>query len=137
MRVGYAVSHPEVADVLNRVRPAFNVNSVAQAGALAGARRIPHTPSARWRRRWRSCRAWRGACEALGLTVVPSAGNFLLVHVGRAQRPSISVCCAGGVIVRPVAGYGLPQCLRITIGTPRAERAACLRCWPRCLEGVR
>ncbi len=117
VRVGYAVSHPEVADVMNRLRPAFNVNSVAQAGARAALAHPAHAERAVAATLAELPRVQRGL-EALGLAVVPSAANFLLVRVGP-QAPAIyQRLLEGGVIVRPVGGYGLPEHLRITIGKP-------------------
>ena len=115
-RIGYAVSHPEVADALNRVRPAFNVSNVAQAGAIAAVADQAHVMGAAQRivaERERVATALR----ALGVRVVPSAGNFLLVEVGAAAQ-IYEQLLRGGVIVRPVTGYGLPRHLRISIGRP-------------------
>jgi histidinol-phosphate aminotransferase len=63
--------------------------------------------------------------ERLGLRVVPNVANFLLVDVGRSGPATCEALLAHGVIVRPVAGYGFPQHLRITIGTPE-ENVRCL-----------
>jgi histidinol-phosphate aminotransferase len=115
VRVGYAVSHPEVADVLNRLRPAFNVNSIAQAGAQAALEHPGHAERAVAATMAELPRLQRGL-EALGLAVVPSAGNFLLVRVGPQAAAIYQRLLEGGVIVRPVTGYGLPEHLRITVG---------------------
>jgi histidinol-phosphate aminotransferase len=115
-RVGYAVSHPEVADVLNRLRPAFNVNSIAQSGALAALgdqahmrRTVEDTMRelARVQSEFRRLRLWSA----------PSAGNFLLLRLATAAAPVFDRLLRGGVIVRPLAGYRLADCLRISIGT--------------------
>jgi len=117
VRIGYALSHPEVADAMNRVRPAFNVSNVAQAGAIAALADQAHVLAAA-----RSVVAERErvatALRALGASVVPSAGNFLLVEVGAAASVYERLL-RGGVIVRPVAGYRLPRHLRISIGLPQ------------------
>ena len=115
VRVGYAVSHPEVADVMNRLRPAFNVNSIAQAGAKAALEHPGHAERAVATTMAELPRV-RRALEALGLAVVPSAGNFLLARVGKQSGAIYQQLLEGGVIVRPVGGYGLPEHLRITIG---------------------
>ena len=116
VRIGYALSHPEVADAMNRVRPAFNVSNVAQAGAIAALADQAHVQAAA-----KSVVAERErvgqALRAIGATVVPSAGNFLLVEVGAAATVYEKLL-RGGVIVRPVAGYGLPRHLRVSIGLP-------------------
>lgn len=117
VRIGYALSHPEVADAMNRVRPAFNVSNVAQAGAIAALADQAHVLAAAKRvvaERERVAAALR----ALGARVVPSAGNFLLVEVGAAAG-TYERLLRGGVIVRPVGGYGLPRHLRISIGLPQ------------------
>jgi histidinol-phosphate aminotransferase len=117
VRIGYALSHPEVADAMNRVRPAFNVSNVAQAGAVAALADQAHVLAAA-----RNIVAERervaAALRALGAKVAPSAGNFLLVEVGAAAG-AYEQLLRGGVIVRPVAGYGLPRHLRVSIGLPQ------------------
>jgi histidinol-phosphate aminotransferase len=116
VRVGFAVSHPEVADALNRIRPAFNVSNVAQAGAVAAIADQPYVHEVARRvvaERERMAQALR----ALGVRFVPSAGNFLLVEVG-AAADIYEQLLRGGVIVRPVAGYGLPRHLRVSVGLP-------------------
>jgi histidinol-phosphate aminotransferase len=117
LRVGYAVSHPEVADAMNRYRPAFNVSNVAQSAAIAALGDQQHVQQAA-----RLIVAERervaAALRALGVAFAPSAGNFLMVEAG-AQAPRIyDQLLRGGVIVRPIGGYGLPRHLRISVGTP-------------------
>jgi histidinol-phosphate aminotransferase len=116
-RVGYAISHPEVADVLNRLRPAFNVNSVAMAGAVAALANESHMLRCVADTAAELKRLTRGL-QALGLRVVPSAANFVLVHIGPRAAQVYERLLRGGVIVRPVAGYGLPDYLRISVGLP-------------------
>lgn len=117
VRVGYAVSHPEVADALNRIRPAFNVSNVAQAGAAAALTDQAHVEQAA-RLVVQERERVAAALRALRVPVAPSAGNFLLVEVGDAARVYERLL-RGGVIVRPVASYGLPKHLRISIGLPQ------------------
>ena len=117
-RVGYAVSHPEVAEVLNRLRPAFNVNSVAQAGAAAALEDQAHmhrTVSATMQELSRVEEALR----ALGLWFAPSACNFLLVHGGERAGELYERLLRAGLIVRPLGSYGLGEYLRISIGLPQ------------------
>jgi histidinol-phosphate aminotransferase len=117
-RVGYAVSHPEVAETLNRLRPAFNVNSVAQAGAaaaLADPRHMCESVAVTMRELLRV----EAALTALGLWCAPSACNFLLVRVGARAQQVYEQLLRVGLIVRPVDGYGLAEYLRISIGLPR------------------
>lgn len=116
LRVGYAVSSPQIADLLNRIRQPFNVNAAAQAAAeavlgdeayLARALAVNAEGIA----------ALRATAADLGLRVGPDGGNFLLVDFGRDAAPIYQALLERGVIVRPVAGYGLPGHLRISIGT--------------------
>lgn len=116
LRVGYALSYPAVADLLNRVRQPFNVNSLALAAAAAALG--DHEFVARSRALNRAgLHQLRTACDELGLSYLPSAGNFLCVHMGRPGREIFTALLAQGVIVRPVDNYGLPDYLRITVGT--------------------
>ena len=135
VRVGYAVSHPEVADALNRIRPAFNVNSIAQAGATAALAHPGHAERAVAATMAELPRVARGLA-ALGLACVPSAANFLLVRIGPAAAGVYQRLLEGGIIVRPVGGYGLPEHLRITIGKPE-HNDRLLALLPRCLGAVR
>jgi histidinol-phosphate aminotransferase len=132
VRVGYALSHPAVADALDRIRQPFNVGVVALAGALAALDDQAHlaaTVELNARERPRV----RDALQALGLAVVPSAGNFLLVDLGRPARPVYDALLRAGVIVRPVGNYGLLQHLRITIGTA-AENDRLIAALPAALQ---
>lgn len=125
VRVGYSVSHPEVADALNRVRPAFNVNNVAQAGATASLRDPAHMEYCVAQSRVELAFV-QEQLAARGLRPVPSAANFVLVRVGPRAGDIYQALLRGGVIVRPVAGYGLPEYLRISVGT-RAQNQRLLQ----------
>jgi histidinol-phosphate aminotransferase len=117
LRVGYSVSHPEVADLLNRVRQPFNVGTLGQLAALAALEDGEHLArSVRMNAEQRERLAV--ACADRGLSVIPSAGNFLLVDLGRPAAPVFEALLRAGVIVRPVANYGLPNHLRMSVGTP-------------------
>lgn len=117
VRVGYGISHPEVASVLDRLRPAFNVNSLAQAGACAALADQEHMHSS-VRRTMAELPRYEAQCQRLGLWAAPSAANFLMVRVGPAAAEVYQRLLRAGLIVRPLAGYGLPQFLRISLGTP-------------------
>jgi histidinol-phosphate aminotransferase len=122
LRVGYAVSHPEVADVLNRVRQPFNVSLPALAGAEA-ALGDPEPVHRAVALATEGRRFLQQELPRLGITVYPSAGNFVLADVGPSGQAVYEQLLRLGVIVRPVAGYGLARCVRITIGTsPQNER---------------
>ena len=117
LRVGYALSNPGIADLLNRVRPAFNVNAPALAAARAAL--DDHEFIARTRRvNLEGMRQLSEGFEKLGLNVIPSAANFLLVEFDRSGAELNEALLRRGVIVRPVGNYGLDNYLRITIGTP-------------------
>jgi histidinol-phosphate aminotransferase len=114
LRIGYGVAQPELTDLLNRVRQPFNCNSLAQAAAVAAladeafvARSVEVNDA--------GMRQLTAAFEDLGLRYLPSHGNFVLVHVGDGGRV-YGELLRRGVIVRPVANYGLPQWLRVTVG---------------------
>lgn len=117
LRVGYAVSHPEVAELLNRVRQPFNVNSLAQIAARAALDDAEHVTRSRQLNAEGLIQLTTGL-SALGWRVSPSAGNFVLADTGGAAQPWYEKLLRVGVIVRPVANYGLPNHLRITIGRP-------------------
>jgi histidinol-phosphate aminotransferase len=116
LRVGYAISSPAIADLLNRVRQPFNVNSLALAAATAALNDAEHLA--------RSVALNASGLQQLGaaftergLAYIPSAGNFITVDMGRPAAPLYDALLREGVIVRPVANYGLPQHLRVTVGT--------------------
>ena len=117
LRVGYALSNPGVADLLNRVRPAFNVNSLALTAARAALDDqafIDHSREVNAA----GMRQLREGLERMGLKVLPSAANFVLADFGRPVAAIDEALLRAGIIVRPVANYGLDQHLRITIGRP-------------------
>jgi len=130
LRVGYALSSPEIADTLNRVRQPFNVNSVALAaacGALEDTAHLKHSVDLN-----RSgLEQLAEGLRALGLTVLPSAANFVLVDLGDPAGPVHEGLLRQGVIARPVGNYGLPNHLRVTSGTPEQNER-----FLRALHGV-
>ncbi|HEX4585405.1 MAG TPA: histidinol-phosphate transaminase [Burkholderiaceae bacterium] len=133
LRVGYAVAQPDLTDLLNRIRQPFNVNSVAQAAARAALdddefvrRSVELNESGRTE----LCRS----LGAMGLQLAPANGNFVLVRVGAAAAVYQHLLGCG-VIVRPVASYGLPEWLRVTVGLPE-ENARFLRELPGALAAA-
>ena len=120
LRIGYGVSAPVVADLFNRVRQPFNVNSLAQAAALAALGDKAHVDRARAANREGMQQLTRAFGE-MGVEFIPSVGNFICARVGDAARV-YEALLRQGVIVRPVANYGMPEYLRITVGTS-AENA--------------
>lgn len=124
LRVGYAVSSPEIADILNRVRQPFNVNIPALEGALAALQDHAHLERTVDLNE-RGLRTLREALVARGYVVIPSVGNFLTFDLGKPAAPVYEELLRKGVIVRPIANYGMPRHLRVTIGT-EDENAAFL-----------
>jgi histidinol-phosphate aminotransferase len=117
LRVGFGVSSPEVADILNRVRQPFNVNSVALAAASAALADEAHVMRAVQLNRAGMDRLTQAFAE-LGLGYIPSVGNFVCADFGRPAMPIHERLLHEGVIVRPVSNYGMPNHLRVTVGLP-------------------
>ena len=121
LRVGYAVSSAQIADVLNRVRQPFNVNSLALVAACAALDDAEYLAEGR-RVNAAGMAQLEAGLAALDLAWIPSKGNFLAVDFGTDAAPINQGLLERGVIVRPVAGYGMPTFLRVSIGT-EAENA--------------
>jgi histidinol-phosphate aminotransferase len=117
LRVGYALSSPEIADLLNRVRQPFNVNSPALAAALAALDDAEHVRQGVELNRRGMAQVIDGLRD-LGLGFIPSVGNFLAVDLGQPAGPIDQALLREGVITRPIGNYGLPNHLRVTIGLP-------------------
>jgi histidinol-phosphate aminotransferase len=116
IRIGYSLSSPATADMLNRIRQPFNVNSLALAGAAAALEDQKHIERSVALNREGVGQLVKGL-DSLGLQSFPSAANFVLVDLARSSGPVYEFLLRKGVIVRPVGNYGLPNHLRITIGT--------------------
>jgi histidinol-phosphate aminotransferase len=127
LRVGYAVSAAPVADYMNRVRHPFNVNSLGLAGALAALDDAEHVAASVALNREGMLYVTR-AFDNLGLEHIPSIGNFVTVDVGRSGAEVFEALLQKGVIVRPVANYGMLNHLRISIGLAQENH--------RCLEAL-
>jgi histidinol-phosphate aminotransferase len=125
LRVGYGVAAPEMIEHLHRVRLAFNVNLVGQAAARAALDDAEHVERSR-RANADELPRLEAGLRGLGILVAPSQANFVLAHVGRDARPLYEALLKRGVIVRLMHAYGLPQHLRITVGTA-GENARLLR----------
>jgi histidinol-phosphate aminotransferase len=123
LRVGYGIGHPELISALEKARQPFNLNAMAQIGALAALDDDEHLQRTRRNNR-EGLRFFEDAFRQWPLKFVPSAANFVMVEVGDGQRV-FGELQKLGVIVRPMAGYQLPSWIRITVGTP-AENARCL-----------
>jgi histidinol-phosphate aminotransferase len=120
LRLGYGIGNPELITALEKIRQPFNINSIAQAGALAALDDADHM------RRTRDNNAaglklYVEAFQKHNLEFVPSAGNFIMVRVGEGQRV-FEAMQKLGVIVRPMGGYQLPEWIRISVGTPEENQ---------------
>ncbi|MFZ5537531.1 MAG: histidinol-phosphate transaminase [Pseudomonadota bacterium] len=132
LRVGYAVSSPQIAEVLNRVRQPFNVNLLALEAARAALADPEHVRRTRELNRSGLAQVREGLSK-LGLAALPSLGNFLCIDMQRPAMPVYDGLLRQGVIVRPVGNYGLPNFLRVSIGT-EAENARFLAALGKVLE---
>jgi histidinol-phosphate aminotransferase len=124
LRIGYGIAQNNITDLLNRIRQPFNVNSLAQAAAIAAL-----ADSAFLKKCYElNCAGYAQltkAFDSMGLSYIPSSGNFVLVKVGEEPNAGAKVnleLLKAGVIVRPVGNYGLPQWLRISIGLPEENQ---------------
>lgn len=118
LRIGYAVSHPEIADLLNRVRQPFNCNSLALTAAIAVLNDDEFVKKVAENNRLEMAR-FEAFCHAQGLAFIPSKGNFITIDFKRPAAQIYEALLREGVIVRPIAGYGMPNQLRISIGLPQ------------------
>ena len=127
LRIGYGIGHPDFVSALEKVRQPFNTNSVAQAGAIAALDDDAHLVSTRSTNA-EGLNFFEAVCVEQGIEFVPSYANFVMVRVGDGQAVFESLQ-RQGVITRPMVGYGLPDWIRLSIGTEKEnERAAeCLK----------
>ena len=115
LRIGYSVSQPEVADLMNRVRQPFNVNSIALTTAVAALDDRGHIENS-IKVNTDGMLQLTQAFDSMGLHYIPSQGNFVCVDL---QQPGMDIynqLLKQGVIVRPIDNYGMPNHLRITVG---------------------
>lgn len=117
LRIGYGVSTPDFADLMNRIRQPFNTSSLALAAAEAalGDREFVATSRAL---NDAGMRQLTDGLDTLGFGRIPSIGNFVTFHCGREAMPLYEALLHQGVIVRPVANYGMPRHLRVSVGLP-------------------
>jgi histidinol-phosphate aminotransferase len=124
LRVGYGIAPEHLADLLQKARQPFNVNAIAQAGALAALADVKHASETRELNRT-GIAFYEKAFAERGLEFVKSHANFILVKTGQGDRVFRDML-KQGVIVRAMSGYKLPDWVRISIGTDAQNR--------RCLE---
>jgi histidinol-phosphate aminotransferase len=123
LRIGYAVGHEKLIGLLNRVRQPFNVNSMALAAAFAALDDDKHLEKTR-KTVFQGLELFSRELPKIGngLEMVPSFANFFLVKTGNGRKV-FGELQKRKVIVRPMDGYGLPEYIRITVGTPVQNRA--------------
>ena len=124
LRVGYAICSEEIADLLNRVRHPFNVNSMALEAATAALSDQAHLEYC-VDINTKGIKFWRAACQYRGLDYIPTVGNFITIDMEQNAVPLYEAMLREAVIVRPLPNYGLPNHLRITISTAE-ENQRCL-----------
>jgi histidinol-phosphate aminotransferase len=123
LRIGYGIGNPELVSALEKTRQPFNINSLAQAAALAALDDDEHVRKTR-SNNFAGLEFFRRVFRDLKLEFVPSFANFILIRVGEGQKV-FDAMQKQGVIVRPMGGYQLPEWIRISIGTPE-ENERCL-----------
>ncbi|MEJ0095627.1 MAG: histidinol-phosphate transaminase [Methylocella sp.] len=123
IRLGWCYAPAQICDALNRIRPPFNTNSAAMAAGIASLADVAHIDKAiAHNAKWRD---WlTREIGAMGLKVTPSAANFLLLDFesDARARAADQFLTSRGLILRAVGAYGLPSCLRLTVGTEEANR---------------
>ena len=134
MRVGYSLSSVEIADLLNRVRQPFNNNSLALVAAEAALNDVEHVRATVENNTCGMTQLTDGF-KNLGLTWIPSSGNFVSVELKQDGQAIYEALLRKGVIVRPVGVYEMPTFLRISIGT-RDENAKFLNALKEVLTNV-
>ncbi|MDF1656272.1 MAG: histidinol-phosphate transaminase [Verrucomicrobiales bacterium] len=115
LRIGYGITTPEIATVLQKCRQPFNTNMIAQAGAIAGLADEEHQQRTRDLND-EGLPFLHSAFDEMGLEYVPSVANFVLVRVGDGDAV-FKAMLQKGVIIRTMSGYKLPEWVRISIGT--------------------
>lgn len=132
LRVGYAVCSEEIADLLNRVRQPFNVNTPALVAATVALDDQEHLNNC-VDINSKGIKFWRAACQYRGYEYIPTVGNFITIDFEENAQPIYDALLREAIIVRPIANYGLPNHLRITISTPE-ENQQCLDALDKVLD---
>jgi len=123
LRLGTLIASPQWIELYNRIRNPFNVNILAQAAAVGAITDIDFIKRSQ-NHIWQSLDYFYGKFEKLNLKYWPSQGNFILVDFAQEAAPIYEKLLAQGIIARPVAGFGLTTCLRISVGLEEENRAA-------------
>ncbi len=120
LRVGYALSSPQIAEILNNIRQPFNVNSLALSASEMALYDQDFIAKTRALNHEQKQSLYKGL-DSLGLAFVKSSANFVMVNVGDAENV-FQELLEQGVIVRPLTGFGLPEWIRVSIGLPEENR---------------
>ena len=120
LRIGFGLAHPQLIDLMNRVRQPFNVNHLAMVAAVAALNDDEFIEESRRVNR-EGLALLRAEFAKRKLATIPAYGNFITFKIDNAKRV-FEALLKQGVIVRPIAGYGLPDYLRVTIGTEAQNR---------------
>jgi histidinol-phosphate aminotransferase len=134
LRAGYGLAPANIAGVLQKARQPFNMNAIAQAGALGALADAEHAEKSRQLNR-DGLKLLEGAFRERGINFVPSRANFVLAEVGEGDAV-FQAMLKQGVIVRAMSGYKLPEWIRVTVGTPD-ELARCLQVLDKVRPGAR
>jgi histidinol-phosphate aminotransferase len=122
LRIGYAIAHPTVIDLMNKVRNPFNVNALAQAAAEAALDEEDYVRRVVERTERGKRQLYKGLRD-LGVEYIPSAANFILIRLGRDASAIVQELMRRGVITRYMGPWGLPEHIRVTVGTKEENRA--------------
>lgn len=122
IRVGFGISTPEIVGFINRVKEPFNVNVLAQVGAAAALDDREHVSRSKLGNESGRNELYQ-AFESLGICYLPSMSNFILIHIGEQTEKLYDALLRRGIIVRPGKVFGLPEHLRISVGSSNENRA--------------
>ena len=134
LRLGYGIAHPAFIAALEKIRQPFNINSLAQAAALAALDDADHVRKTR-QNNFKGRKFLEQALRGMKIEYVPSAANFVLARVG-VGKEVFEQLQRQGIITRPMGGYQLPEWLRISVGTP-AENRRCLKALRQILRAAK
>ena len=121
LRIGFGVGHPELIEILNRIRQPFNVNTMAQKAAIAAIEDQAHIKASIENNSMQK-QYLQSELTRLGLESLDSEGNFIAVKAPMPGRDMFNKLMREGVIVRPIDLYGMPDFIRVTIGTPAENK---------------
>lgn len=121
LRIGYGIGHPEIIEAMNKVRPPFNVNQLAQTAAVAALDDKEFLQKAVSNNREGKAYLYEHL-DRIGVRFLPTQANFILISLTEDGRSVFDKMQKLGVTIRPMGGFGLPQAIRVTIGTPKENQ---------------